>query len=48
MNVDICFKDEVTPVHLACREGNFEVVKYLIFKGANLNKQVFFNIYLLG
>jgi ankyrin repeat protein len=38
-NIEICSKDLIKPIHLACREGNLEIVKYLTLKGTNLNDQ---------
>ena len=36
-----------TPLHLHVKEGNFEIVKYLLSKGADINKKIYMVIMLL-
>lgn len=37
VDIDVLGEYASTPLHYACREGNFEIVKFLIEEGANVN-----------
>jgi ankyrin repeat protein len=39
VSVDICGKDRITPLHLACREGSIGVMRLLVDNHANVNAQ---------
>ena len=36
-NFEVTDKDQKTPLHIASLNGKTDVVKYLVFKGANKN-----------
>jgi ankyrin repeat protein len=43
--VDAATTDGATPLYIACQNGQIEVVKYLIEKGANVMQKVYFHFH---
>ena len=37
--INLCSKDLIQPLHLACRGGDLKIVQYLLSKGSEINAQ---------
>lgn len=44
MQVDACYRDNVTALHRACSAGHLDIVEFLLEKGADVNKADYVSI----